>query len=75
MRDRLGRAEVFHKHADFTAFVELMSDAHERLPLRILAYALRPNHFHLVLWPRHDGDLSRSLQWLLTAHVRRVESV
>jgi putative transposase len=39
--------------------------------LRILGYALLPNHFHLVLWPRHDGDLSRWMQWLLTAHVRR----
>jgi len=30
-----------------------------------------PNHFHLALWPRRDGDLSRFMQWLLTAHVRR----
>ncbi|HUG89208.1 MAG TPA: transposase, partial [Planctomycetaceae bacterium] len=29
------------------------------------------NHFHLVLWPHKDGDLSRWMQWLLTAHVRR----
>ena len=29
------------------------------------------NHFHLVLWPREDGDLSRFMQWLLTTHVRR----
>src|SRR5262245_1466092 len=30
-----------------------------------------PNHFHVVLWPHKDGDLSRWMQWLLTAHVRR----
>ena len=30
-----------------------------------------PNHFHLVLWPHEDGDLSRWMQWLLTTHVRR----
>jgi putative transposase len=30
-----------------------------------------PNHFHLVLWPRGGGDLSRWMQWLLTSHVRR----
>ena len=39
--------------------------------MRVLAYCLMPNHFHLALWPRHDGDLSRFMQWLLTAHVRR----
>jgi putative transposase len=30
-----------------------------------------PNHFHLVLWPQGDRDLSRWMQWLMTAHVRR----
>jgi putative transposase len=30
-----------------------------------------PNHWHLRLWPRADGDLSDYMQWLLTAHVRR----
>ncbi len=30
-----------------------------------------PNHFHLVLWPYEDGDLSNWMQWLLTTHVRR----
>jgi putative transposase len=66
-----GRAEVFHKPEDYAAFVDLMVLAQERLPLRILGYALMPNHFHLVLWPHHDGDLSRWMQWLLTSHVRR----
>jgi putative transposase len=66
-----GRAEVFHDNDDYDAFVRLMVDAHARLPMRVLAYCLMPNHFHLVLWPNADGDLSRWLQWLLTAHVRR----
>ena len=54
-----GRAQVFHKDGDFAAFLQLMSEANERLSMRILGYALLPNHFHLVLWPRSDGDLSR----------------
>lgn len=66
-----GRTKVFHKPGDFAAFVALMGEANERLPLRVLGYVLLPNHFHLVLWPRGDGDLSRWMQWLLTSHVRR----
>lgn len=66
-----GRAEVFHKDGDYASFLQLMAEANERLPMRILAYALLPNHFHLVLWPRGDGDQSRWMQWLLTSHVRR----
>jgi putative transposase len=66
-----GRAEVFHKDGDYAAFLDLMVEANERLPLRILGYVLMPNHFHLVLWPHGDGDLSRWMQWLSTSHVRR----
>jgi putative transposase len=65
------RGEVYHKDEDYAAFVTLLGQACERLPMRVLAYCLMPNHFHLVLWPRGDGDLSRWMQWLLTAHVRR----
>jgi len=64
-------AEVFHKDADYAAFVGLFGPACERLPMRILGYCLMPNHFHLVLWPHGDGDLGRWMQWLMTSHVRR----
>ena len=66
-----GRAEVFHKDEDYAAFVKLLVEAHDRVPMRLLSYCLMPNHFHLILWPRENGDLSRWMQWLLTSHVRR----
>jgi putative transposase len=65
------RLKVFHKPQDYEAFVAMVAEACERVPVRLLAYCIMPNHFHLVLWPRGDGDLSRWMQWLLTAHVRR----
>ena len=65
------RSDVFHKDGDFAAFVKLMASANARLPMRVLAYCLLNNHFHLVLWPHQDGNLSRWMQWLLTSHVRR----
>jgi putative transposase len=30
-----------------------------------------PNHWHFVLWPKHDGDLAAFMQQLTTKHVRR----
>jgi putative transposase len=62
---------VFHKQADYVAFRALFEEAHERLPMRLVAWCLMPNHFHLVLWPQGDGDVSRWMQWLLSTHVRR----
>jgi len=43
--------------------------------MRLLAYCLMPTHFRLVLWPYADSDLSRWMQGLLTAHVRRYHRV
>src|SRR6267378_2674225 len=65
------RETVFHKPADYDAFLSAMADACTRRPMDLLGYCLMPNHFHLVLRPHGDGDLSRWMQWLLTAHVRR----
>jgi putative transposase len=66
-----GRAEVFHKVEDYAAFRDAMVEASVRLPMRLIAYCLMPNHFHLVLRPHGDGDLSRWMHWLLTTHMRR----
>src|SRR5262245_21661297 len=67
------RACVFHKDADFEAFVDLLAEASLRHPMRLLAYCPMPNHFHLALWPLADGDLRRWLHWMLRAHVRRYQ--
>ena len=62
---------MYRKPSDYAAFLDLVAEANERLPLRVLGYVLMPNHFHMVLWPHGNGDLSRWMQWLLTSHVRR----
>jgi len=43
-----GRRTIFYKDGDFAAFVKLLRQAVERTPMRLLAYCLMPNHFHLV---------------------------
>jgi putative transposase len=66
-----GGSDVFHNDDDFAAFVNLMREAHEKVPMRLTGFCLMPNHFHLLLWPHKDGDLSRWMQWLMTSQVRR----
>lgn len=67
----VGRATLFDKAPDYAAFENILRQAHERLDMRLLHYALLPNHWHLVLWPQADGLLSTYLQWLTVTHVRR----
>jgi putative transposase len=69
-----GRQRIFHKPQDYAAFVALLLWVIERVPMRILGFCLMPNHWHLVLWPRKDGDLSRFMLRLTTTHVARYHS-
>ena len=66
-----GRLRLFEKAGDYEAFERVLAEAHERIPMRILAYCLMPNHWHLVLWPRRDGDLSRFIGWVTLTHTQR----
>ena len=66
-----GKARLFHKPADYDAFLRVLAQAKEAVPVRVLGLCLMPNHWHLLLWPREDGDLSRFMLRVATTHVRR----
>jgi putative transposase len=67
----VGRMQLFEKAADFQAFERVLEETCEATPIRICAYAVMPNHWHLLLWPQHDGDLAAFMQRLTITHVRR----
>lgn len=65
------RTRLFDKDGDYEAFQRVMAAARERVPMRILSYCVMPNHWHMVLWPRRDGDLSEFVGWLSLTHTQR----
>jgi putative transposase len=40
---------VFHKRKDCAAFLDLMEEAGGRLPVRLLAWCLMPDHVHTII--------------------------
>jgi putative transposase len=66
-----GRKELFSNPADYAAFIRVLAQTLETTPMRVCAFCLMPNHWHLVLWPQRDGDLARFMQKLTITHVRR----
>jgi putative transposase len=66
-----GRRQIFDTPGDYQAFEQILGEAHERVAMRTLAYCLMPNHWHLVLWPRRAGELSRFVAWLTLTHTQR----
>jgi len=66
-----GGQEVFNKDQDYKVFADLMKETKARYSIKIFAYCLMPNHFHMVVVPIHAEELSKGMQWLMTSHVRR----
>src|SRR5918993_1616120 len=64
------RQQLFFSSADYRAFESVLVEALDKVSIRLLAYALMPNHWHLVLWPVHD-ELPRFMHWLTLTHAKR----
>ena len=65
------RARIFRKDADFEAFERILAEALERYDVQVFCYELMPNHWHLVLRPNRDGEMSRFLRWTTATHTMR----
>ncbi len=65
------RLGLFGAAGDYELFLGVLAAAHERVAMRTLGYCLMPNHWHLLLWPRADGELSEFLRWLTVTHTQR----
>lgn len=66
-----GRLRIFKKPADFLAFERVISQAIEQVNMRICGYCIMGTHWHFLLWPREDGDLSEFMKWLTVTHTSR----
>ncbi len=67
----VGRMRLFDKPGDYAAFEEILGQTQKVRPMRICAYCIMPDHWHMVLWPRRDDDLAAFMQRLSITHVRR----
>lgn len=65
------RLPIFFQEKDYVLFEEVLEKAQEKFSVRVLAYCLMPNHFHLVLYPENDGEVSKFMQWLTLTHTQR----
>ena len=67
----VARLPLFEKDGDYEAFERVVVEAAAEHPTRILGYCLMPNHWHFVLWPRAEGELTAFLRWLTHTHTQR----
>ncbi len=65
------RETLFFDSGDYRAFLVVLDEACRRVNLRLIAYCIMPNHWHLVLQPENGQQLSRFMHWLTMTHTQR----
>ena len=65
------QAPLFVRRTDYRAFLAVLDDGLRRYPVRLLAYAVLSNHWHMVLEPGGTKTLIDFMHWVSTTHAVR----
>ena len=71
----VGRFKIFDTPEEYTLFLDLLAEAKLLTGMRVLAFEVMPNHWHLLLYPRKDGGVGEFMHALTNAHTRRVHTI
>ena len=66
-----GRVRIFNTDNDYKHFESILQEGKDTIDMRLVAYCIMPNHWHLVLYPRKDTDMGEFMRWITTTHVRQ----
>ena len=69
-----GRLRLFKKDEDYLAFERILLEAHQRHPLNLLDWCLMPNHWHFVVRPEQDDQVTAFFRWLTHTHAMRAST-
>ena len=65
------RLPMLETEEDFDAFARILGEAVARTGTELYAFCILSNHWHLVVKPHEDGELSRFAGWLTLTHTQR----
>lgn len=65
------RLVLFNTKKDYGLFEAVLVEAKNKYKIDILAYCCMPNHFHMILSPREDGELSKFMYWFTMTLTQR----
>ena len=65
------RATLFFRAEDYQTFIRLLAAAADKYPIGLVGYCIMPNHWHLLLRPASQPDMSRALHWMTSLHANQ----
>ncbi len=70
----VGRLQIFNSPEEYLDFLNMIREVKTWVDVDLLAYTCMPNHWHIVMRTREDGDLSKFMHRLTNMHTRHVHS-
>jgi putative transposase len=58
------RRRVFFDDRDYARFMSLLREGKERAPVKVIAFCLMPNHFHIMIEPETKEALGDYMHWV-----------
>ena len=65
------QATLFRRPSDYQAFLTALEEGLKKYPVRLLAYCVLGNHWHLIVEPVGTVELARFMQWVTSTHAVR----
>ena len=62
---------LFDSRAEYDVFLDVLAEAETVCPIRLLEYCVMPNHWHLLVWPERDDQVTRFMRWITGVHAQR----
>lgn len=66
-----GQVTLLQTDYDYLQILKVLREALEKFPVKIFAYCLMPNHWHLLIQPQEPKTISRFMHWFGTTHAIR----
>ncbi len=66
------KGDIFFSEENYNYFLRLIKANSNKYSTSIIAYCLMPNHYHLLLFQREGGSISKTLQTTLNSYVQAV---
>jgi putative transposase len=62
---------LFDEPGEYGMFLQVLAEAESACPIRLLEYCVMPNHWHLLVWPERDDQLTPFMRWITGVHAQR----
>jgi putative transposase len=67
----VARLQIFEKPEDYEAFLRVIDETYEIVPLPICSMIVMPNHWHFVVQPTDDKQVTEFFRRLTVTHTMR----